>query len=357
MGGFVSNALGLGTGSVTSAAGNNGIMSHQDLVPQLNVANAGIASNIENQNSFAQALQNQMNGGGPNLANSLLANATGQNVSNQAALMASQRGAGSNAGLIARNAARQGAENQQTAAGQASVNRQQQQLGAQSQLGNVYGQIGQEQGNRFSTLAGEQKDQNNATVGATNAANSLNNQIAQNNQQVGMSVIQGVGSAAAGGMGGGGGAGAMKGAFGAEGGEIDQSGFESPINYSSELPDHLKDVSELYHPHMSHNYAKGGKVQAVKAMVSPGEKVLEPKDVKMVKGGKVNPMEVGKTVPGKPKVPGPVNSYANDIVPKNLKVNSIVLPRSVTQSKDPAKDAAKFVQAILDKQGKKKVKS
>jgi hypothetical protein len=94
--------------------------------------------------------------------------------------------------------------------------------------------------------------------------------------------------------------------------------------------------------------AKGGKVPA---MVSPGEKYLAPKDVKKVEKG-ANPMEVGKKVPGKPVVAGNKNSYANDIVPATLEEGGIVLPRSVTQAKDPAKEAHKFVSAIMAKQGK-----
>ncbi len=334
MGSFVSNALGLGTQHTTSAAGNNGIITQQDIVPQINAANAGVSSNIANQNAFAQALQTQMNGGGPNLANSLLANATGQNVSNQASLMASQRGTGSNAGLIARNAARQGAEIQQGAAGQAAVNRQQQQLGAESGLASTYGNIGQEQGQNLATLEGAQGAQNAAVSGATNESNKLNTDITNQNNKTTMSMISGAAQA-----------------LGAEGGKIDESGFDSTKDYSAELPDHLKHISQLYHSHMSHNYAKGGKV---KALVSPGEKILEPKDVKKFAEGKGSPMELGKTVPGKPKVPGAKNDYANDTVPADLKVNSIVVPRSETKSKNPVKDSADFVQAVIEKQGKKK---
>ena len=65
-----------------------------------------------------------------------------------------------------------------------------------------------------------------------------------------------------------------------------------------------------------------------------------------------NPMEVGKTVPGKPKVAGAKNSYANDTVPATLDEGGIVLPRSVTKAKDPSKEAAKFVAAIMAKKGK-----
>jgi hypothetical protein len=94
--------------------------------------------------------------------------------------------------------------------------------------------------------------------------------------------------------------------------------------------------------------AKGGRVPA---MVSPGEKYLPPKDVKkVVKDGK-NPMAVGKTIPGKPKVKGAKNSYANDTVPATLEEGGIVLPRSVTQSKNPHWAAHAFVRDIMAKKG------
>jgi hypothetical protein len=98
--------------------------------------------------------------------------------------------------------------------------------------------------------------------------------------------------------------------------------------------------------------AHGGRVPA---LVSPGEKYLDPKDVEQVKQGK-NPMSVGEKIPGKPVVGGAKNSYANDIVRKDLEPGGIVLPRSVTQAKDPSSAAASFVAAVLQKQSTKKSK-
>ena len=96
------------------------------------------------------------------------------------------------------------------------------------------------------------------------------------------------------------------------------------------------------------NMAKGGKVPA---MVSPGEKYLKPQDVEKVKRG-ANPMKVGETIPGKPRVGGAKNSYANDTVPKTLDEGGIVLPRSVTQSKNPEWAAHRFVKAYMAQGGK-----
>jgi hypothetical protein len=92
--------------------------------------------------------------------------------------------------------------------------------------------------------------------------------------------------------------------------------------------------------------AKGGKVPA---LVSPGERYLPPKEVKKVTKGEKSPMKAGEKIPGKPVVPGDKDDYANDIVRKNLEEGGIVLPRSVTQSKNPHWEAKKFVEAVMAK--------
>jgi hypothetical protein len=91
--------------------------------------------------------------------------------------------------------------------------------------------------------------------------------------------------------------------------------------------------------------AKGG---TVPALVSPGEVYVAPSKVTAK-----DPMAAGEKIPGKPKVGGAKNSYANDTVPKHLQEGGIVIPRSVTQGKDPHKAAAKFVAAVLSKKGLK----
>ncbi len=111
--------------------GTQGALTNQLL--QQTGSNQG--SNIQNQ--LAQQLQNQASGGGPNPAQAALNQNTGENISQAAALAASTRGAGTNAGLIASNAANQGARTQQQAVGQAATLQAQQQLAAQSQLGNL----------------------------------------------------------------------------------------------------------------------------------------------------------------------------------------------------------------------------
>ncbi len=107
----------------------SGLGQQQDFVNALNAQNG-----IGNQSSvFAQqqGLANQLGeraaGGGPNPALAQFQNATGQNIAQQAALMGSQRGASANPGMMARQAAMQGANIQQQAAGQAAVQQAQQQ--------------------------------------------------------------------------------------------------------------------------------------------------------------------------------------------------------------------------------------
>lgn len=101
--------------------------------------------------------------------------------------------------------------------------------------------------------------------------------------------------------------------------------------------------------------AKGGQAKKkVPAMVSPGERYLPPSEVKAVAAGKKAPIKAGEKIPGKAKVSGAKNDYANDTVAKTLEAGGIVLPRSVTQAKDPAKKAQEFVAAILRKDSLKK---
>jgi hypothetical protein len=91
--------------------------------------------------------------------------------------------------------------------------------------------------------------------------------------------------------------------------------------------------------------AKGGRVPA---LVSPGEIYLSPKAVQQVRNG-ADPMHVGEKIPGKPKVGGAKNSYANDIVSKDLQAGGIVVPRSETKSKHPEKNSKDFVSKVMAK--------
>lgn len=368
--------------------------------------NALAAQNgIGNQTDVYNQMQGVANGTGPNPAQAQLANSTGANVANQAALMAGQRGSSANAGLLARQAAMQGANIQQNAAGQGAALQAQQSLGAMQNLGNLASQqvaqqqAGQQQLN--ASVQGQQQNLLNAVAGQNNAA--VGNQSSINNANAGIAggvmegqkqllggVMQGAGSAF--GMANGGEVPAgpksgfgkfMKGfgdgmnqpaghnanpfapGFAAAGKAINgafqpasgSTGLEiaNPLGMSPQAPaPQFGGLGVAPAPaaspfNLGMQYADGGKVQA---LVSPGEVYLDPRDVKQVAKGKADPIKAGERIPGKPKVGGAVNSYANDTVPKTLESGGIVLPRSVTQAKDPAEEARKFVSALLAKKAK-----
>lgn len=346
---------------------------------------------LQNQSSVFNQLQNVATGQGPNPAQAMLANATGANTANQAALMAGQRGAGANPGLIARQAAQQGAANQQNAAGQAAALQAQQSLGALGQLGGLANQqvANQMAGTGAFTGAAQQGQQAlNSQINAQNTANVQN--VSQQNQanadvqkaiagQQGNllgNLMGGLGTALTGPIGG-----AITSGLGSLFGSSPIGNLTSSSGYTQQPLENANPyqmaaaeggvVGEANNPklqqaHMSPRskvgmhfhgirqpYAHGGATGKVPALVSPGERYLPPKEVKKVIDGKKSPMKAGEKIPGKAKVKGAVNSYANDTVKKNLDEGGLVLPRSVTQSKNPHWAAHKFVSDLIA-QGKLK---
>lgn len=155
--GFVSSMLGSSSGAGFQAVApdpaqlkaaynqtQSGIAQQQDFLKALQAQNglANQSSVFNQQQGLANQLQGVANGTGPNPAQAALNQSTGQNVANQAALMAGQRGAGANTGLIARQAAMQGANTQQQAAGQGATMQAQQQLAGMQQLQNQQASMG-----------------------------------------------------------------------------------------------------------------------------------------------------------------------------------------------------------------------
>lgn len=443
----------------------------QNFVNQVNAQNG-----LGNQTSVYNQLQGVANGTGPNPAQAQLAQATGANTANQAALMAGQRGAGANAGLIARQAAMQGANNQQQAAGQAATMQANQSLNALGQMGGLSTNMANQQAGAISGLNNASQGQegqvlgniqgsNNANVGMQSNINNVNGQLANTQLQGQQAMIGGLmnsgsnlmsamarggmvkphfddggevgdtsnqsgiaapsapaqdaapntstpafgsdsGAAALSGQksgGGGGGGGIMKlAAMAAQGGQVPMyadggqttqstgpmsaigrfakgmqnkpgSPAQATPNYGNaganalyqgmaSFGQNIKPKSfdqQLASSPMQQQpavqdlnmnqvaAAKGGKVPA---MVSPGEKYLDRSAVEQVKAG-ADPMQAGETIPGKPKVDGAKNSYANDTVPKDLEEGGIILPRSVTQSKNPEWAAHKFMRDYMAKGG------
>ena len=452
-----------------------GLSQQQDFLRAVQAQNG-----LANQSSVFNQQQAVANGTGPNPAQAMLANSTGANVANQAALMAGQRGSGANVGMMARQAANQGAAIQQNAAGQAAALQAQQSLGALNQMGGIATNQANQQGNATNAytnaaLQGQQNmlgavgAYNNAMVGNQSNLNNVNGAMQGNiaSQQGNMlgnvmgaagsaaqmipSMFSGGGSSAAGStaMAGGAGesildSGTMLAANGgmvpkyADGGDIGMStpmqqssgpmsavgrsfmdsqdalGAAAPqtaaplapkmgsssggggmlgglgnlagpaLNYLSGAGDFIGNGLSSLGEGMGEFFggmgaaasaapgafagageaavpvaedaamvaAEGGMVPA---LVSPGEKYLSPKDVQKVKAG-AEPMKEGKTIPGKPKVGGAKNDYANDTISAKLEEGGIVLPRSVTQSKHPQWAAHKFVASILKEQAMKKGK-
>lgn len=326
---------------------NQAALAQQQAFLQATQAQNGLG----NQSQVYNQLQDVAAGQGPNPAQNMLNQATGANVANQAALMAGQRGSSANTGLIARQAGMQGANIQQQAAGQGATmqaNQSLNALGAAGQMANT--QAGQQQAAVNANTGAQQNEQaqllnsiagvNSANVSNQAGINQANAGITQSrNQMIGNmvgGVAQGIGAAAG------------KGAEGgfvkdfpkmAEGGQAPQ-----PSNY---LHQYFNPSPGMPPSAVQPMMAEGGKVPA---LVSPGEKYLAPQQVQAVKQG-ASPMAEGTTIPGKPKVSGAKNSYANDTVKKDLDEGGIVIPRSVTQSKNPDKKAEEFVLAVLAKHG------
>lgn len=176
-----------GLNSVGSQA--NALMGQQQLNNQLSYAN-GVGNQAQalsaqqqlarQQQGVANQYQGIVNGTGPNPAMAALNQTTGQNVANQSALMAGQRGASSNVGLLARQAAQQGAATQQQAVGQGATMQANQSLNALSGLSGQQQAIGNTQQN-VANIAGQQVGQQQTGVNAQQqaASNLVGQQQAQ----------------------------------------------------------------------------------------------------------------------------------------------------------------------------------
>jgi hypothetical protein len=414
--GAVTGMLGLGGGASGTgfAAPAQANITNPVTAAQLSSANTGTTNSLQQQQALLQALQQQnglgnqsqvynqlqgvANGTGPNPAQAMLAQSTGANVANQAALMAGQRGASANVGEIARQAGQQGANTQQQAAGQAATMQANQSLNAISAAGNMANtqaaqQVGQTNANTSAqqayqnALLGAQGQYNQAQVGSQQSVNTGNAALAGSTMQAQQGilggVLGGVGSAlmAMGGevkpmaMGGcyadGGSVGSSFGNFlDSMGSTMGQTGSgQNPLQagmsqfvegvgnqvgnaFATPQTPAVPSLSTIQAtPGMAsrsgfsqRQMAKGGKVPA---LTSPGEVYLKPEEAKkVVKDGK-NPIKEGEKIPGKPKYPG--NDYRNDVVPKKLDEGGVVIPNEVMQSDDPAGNAYKFVMATLAK--------
>lgn len=368
---------------------------------------------LQNQSSVYNQLQGVANGTGPNPAQAMLNQATGQNVANQAALMAGQRGASSNVGLMARQAAQQGANTQQQAIGQGASLQAQQSLNALGAMGNLANtqaqqQIGQTNANtqaqqaEQSNLLNSIQGQNNNLVGMQSNVNSANAGLANTQLQGGQGLIGGVLNSG----------GSLLGSIGLagggevkrydNGGQVSSSGPQSMFgkfvsgvgansqgpsgnfqmggsqganslnqgltNFGKGLASFLSSIpgstgtttetgnamggGQYMTPSFS-SMATGGNVGSeVSVRLSPGERKLSHQDVQMVKRG-ANPMALGSVVPGTPKVGGNVDSYLNDTVEDSVPEGTMLLPRSVTHARDPVEAAKRFIAMHEKAKGKR----
>lgn len=391
-----------------------GLSQQNALADQLAAAN-GIGTQNQAISGLAGAAnmyQNIAQGNGPNPAMAALHQATGQNVANQAALMAGQRGAGANAGLIARQAAQQGAATQQQAVGQGATMQAQQQLnaltgltGAQQAMGSLGTTQAQMQQAQANQLAGQQITQNNqnAQAALSNQQQMQNALAAYNNASVSgqnslnaantamINQMQSRSQAAAGGSMSGAGSAIGMMAAAAQGGEVikmanggfadqavnssaPQSMFgqflvngpnygisDAPINMEAIPGDDMTQAgSDLGKSIGAYAKQSGGQQTNAQSWAGPdsapaaggggfggGATAVAAQGGLATTGGHV----FAKSSSQKAVKSG--DSYDNDKIPAKLSEGEIVLPRSVTMSKDPVRSAADFVAKVI---AKRKVK-
>lgn len=286
--------------SVNRSDASRGIESTYDAQKKMNdflEALSGRQDAIGNQNLIfgrgidtMNALQQQANGEGPNPAAAQLALTTGQNVKNQAALLAGHRGVGANPGLAARQIGQLGGDVQQQAVGQAALLRATQQLAAQKQL--------QEQQALLGQMASGQIAQRQGGLGALGNFN-LN--------QAGMFT-----------------------------GSLDQaSKFNAENSFGNKLGNILGGAVGAAGQIGAAAFKGGGVISPGSlggGAVSAGNPRMNP----------MQPMSSGGKVGGKAKIGG--NSPKNDTVPAMLSPGEVVIPR--THVTDPKK-VARFINDTL----------
>jgi len=313
---------------------------------------------LQNQSNVYNQLQGVVNGQGPNPAQAMLNQATGQNVANQAALAAGQRGAASNVGLLSRQAAQQGANLQQQAAGQGATMQAQQTLGALGQAGELANtmaanQIGQQNANTQAV-----QNEQNILQGANTANNAVQGQLANTRlgQQAGL--LGGVGNAV----------GAITHLF-AGGGSVGGSAFTPQSMFAQAMNAPQGSVPQFTAADNSPLFAQKDKNKTAAAPaptpaqiaapvtkgaqnITPTNSMMDPSTAMVAKGGNVgDKLKQGGHVPGQAKVSG--DSYKNDTVKALLSPGEVVVPKSVMESKDPVRGAAEFVRGVLAKKGAK----
>lgn len=194
---FTAPAPGAGSGStpVTQGGLGGGLSAqtnYQATAPGITTQNFAPAINNaqeQEQNLYGQQegtlgqLGEVASGQGPNPAETELAQATGTNIANTAALQAGQRGGAQNVGLLARQIGQQGAATQQNAVGQAATTQANQELGALGQEANLENNIAGQSLQDQQINQSAEAAQNSALTTGQLGAEQINAQVAQGNTQ------------------------------------------------------------------------------------------------------------------------------------------------------------------------------
>jgi hypothetical protein len=360
-------------GLLSALQSQNGLGQQSALADQLSAAN-GIGtqnSAIAGLQGAAGQYQNIASGQGPNPAMAALHQATGQNIQNQAAMMAGQRGAGANAGLMARQAGQMGGNLQQQSVGQGAT------MQANQQLGALQGMVGAQQavGGLGSTQAAQQQALANQVAGQqigqvnANTQSALANQAAMqgslgayNQAQVGAQGSVNAGNVALAQQ-------QMAGRQGLMGGVA--SGIGSALSFAGggdvapETEPIVNDANAgpASAPPSSGASSSFGKYLSSAQESQPSGTVGGNNDLGEIaelaamffnKGGLAKDGGNVKPKGESQKAVKSGDSYSNDKIPAKLSEGEIVLPRSVTMSDDPVRASADFVAKVI---AKRKAKS
>lgn len=366
--GITGGGGGLGNSNFNATAPT---ISTQDYHPQITKLQGQQQDVYNQQQNLAQALLNQSQGVGPNPAQAQLAQNTGANNQAQSALMASQRGAGANPALIARQAAMQGAQQQQTAAGQAATLGAQQQLQSQQALAQQQAQMANQALQGESIQQGGLAAQNTAQTTGQLGAQNVNANVAGQNAATQGGILGGL-------IGGGG---AILGGLLNKGGEVQKLAVGGQVNdnigiANFQAPTAINPIGGYDYSQSNNNLGKGlgaglgglasgigdwgaglgalgeGTYDGITMAGGAGDTIplIEAGTLAASKGGQIpfsTALLNGGSVPGKPKVQG--DSPKNDTQPTMLSPGEVVLPRSVTQSPDAAKKAEEFMKHLKSK--------
>lgn len=314
---------------------------------------------VQNQSQVYNQLQNVAAGQGPNPAQAMLNQSTGQNVSNQAALMAGQRGAASNVGLMARQAAQQGANLQQQAVGQGSTMQAQQALNAINSAGSMANtqaanQIGQTNANTSAAQSEQQNilnsiaQSNSASAGMQSNLNTTNAALAGATMGAGASVLGGAGAGSA--------AGIM--AAAAEGGEVSKlkmadggeaSAFmgSGPQSKFGQFLISQANISPMQDAPLDMSAAREGQKNLEKGAQDLGKALTKPGKESPTTTGQAQPWELGGETAGGPMDAGSPMS-AEMFAAKGGTVPAMVSPGEIRIHAKDVKKVAEGKKSPLD---------